>query len=130
LVKLGFHKFAQEMAAQGHDRIFFDLPYDNVTHYGQKPSYEFGRFRNRLGLDKSKTFHSFRRCMADALNNACVQGTVLSDILGHSKAGTDLAAISAHYLSKSTMDALVAAVKKVKFGVDLKHLLKSRWARV
>ncbi len=58
-----------------------------------------------------------------------VQGTVLSDILGHSKAGEDLAAIRAHYLSKSTMDALVTAIKKIKFNVDLKHLIKSPWAR-
>jgi len=129
LNKLGFPEYVRDMAAQGHQRVFHELPYDKNNGYGYRVSDDFGKLRNRLGISSTKTFHSFRRCFIDAMNNAEVFGSLISDYVGHSKGGKDLSAMTAHYLSKSTTEALKAAIGKVRYGVDMKHLLKSRWAR-
>ena len=129
LLRVGFPEYVRDMAAQGHERIFPELVYDRVNGYGYRVSDDFRVLRNRLGISRTKTFHSFRRSFIDAMNNAQVFGNTISDFVGHSKAGKDMAAITAHYLSKATTEALKAAISKVRYNVDFKHLLKSRFAR-
>ena len=46
---------------------------------------KFGRMKKELGFGKDKVFHSIRKSVATALENAGIAENIAADILGHEK---------------------------------------------
>ncbi|CAM3820556.1 Integrase/recombinase, subgroup 2 [Roseomonas mucosa] len=71
LLKLGFHDFVERRAAQGHQRLFYDLPpRGKEQSYGADFSREFSKYKAALGIGPGTVFHSFRHSVRTILTNA------------------------------------------------------------
>jgi hypothetical protein len=56
----------------GNNLLFPYLKYCNKNGYGNQPGKDFGILKNKLGLDKTKVFHSFRKTLITCLeDNNC-----------------------------------------------------------
>src|SRR5208283_2263989 len=129
LRKLGFYQYVNDMKEQGNIRAFSELKYDPKTGYGSTVSTWFGYYKKQCGiLSKTKTFHCFRKNFTDNLVALKVPPNVSDDTLGWKKKGGSV--MLDHYASKMHVKDLAPYVTKVKYeGLDLSHLLKSKFAR-
>lgn len=90
LLSLGFIEYVEELACQGHKRVFPELVLHKKHGYSASPSKWFGRLREQLGLKEGveqKDFHSFRHSIADHLKQKGVSEALIGGILGHTTGG-------------------------------------------
>ena len=89
-----FPLFARKLLGQRKNqdsRIFDDLQgFDYLNSYRQLTYDRFVRWRNRAGVSKEKTLHTFRHTYANNLYKQCGNIYEVSRALGHSKLETTL----------------------------------------
>lgn len=85
LVTLGFLDYAKRQTAQGHKRLFPDIPMaKSKQRYSATFTKVFANAMKTLKLKKeSENFHSFRHTMIDALRAAQVEEGVMMALVGH-----------------------------------------------
>ena len=72
----------------------------------------FGNLKKRMGFDKTRVFHSLRHTVYTLLENAEVQGNVISDIVGHAGGRS---AMSRTYSGGATLETKRAALAKLSY---------------
>lgn len=83
---LGFEQFVANQRRAGSEQLFNDLPY-NSQRFGHKPSRDFNRYLRKIGIEKKKTFHSFRHTFIDFLRNKDVSDDHIASMTGHKPVG-------------------------------------------
>lgn len=120
LKAMGFLDYVSRQRAQGHRKLFPELPVGRNGYYSDPFQKWFKRFLDKAGATAEKTsFHSFRHCFRDALR----EGGVMRDAvyaLGGWEAKKDTADIYGSGLSAAT---LYREICKVRYaGLDLSDL--------
>ncbi len=92
----------------GSARVFPDLTWTKASNWGGLASKWFARHRKTAGI--SKPFHSLRHTFAVELMSNRVSDTLISDLLGHSKAGE-----TSRYTGRRPVGQLMDAIKTLKF---------------
>jgi integrase len=100
--------------------LFADLlPADPGAQLSKNASRDLMRFSRAVGVtDKLKTFHSFRHLFKDMCREAGVEEAVADALTGHAGGG-----IGRRYGPGFSLTVLAAAVAKMRWPVDLTHLL-------
>lgn len=80
--ELGFEAYVERVKSAGEKHIFPNLNRVN-TRRGHKPSRDFNRHVQRLGIEGKKSFHSFRHTFIDFLRNNGVRNGHISGVTGH-----------------------------------------------
>ena len=87
----------------------------------------FARYKKRCGIaedGKKKDFHSFRHTFVDTLKqNREVDPVMISELVGHAVKSMTMG----RYGKRYNAGALLDAIKKVNYGVDLVHLKSSKF---
>jgi integrase len=138
LLKMGFHRYVEEKRKAGYMLVFHTLT-KGKKGYQHVPSNHFAKFLDSIGIgiDRKKVFHSWRYTVINHLNDKGVDTTQISDIVGHDKSsvsGLDIAKpvvnMTARYLERGFIESVKKNVEKINYsGLDLNHLLKSKFAR-
>ena len=93
-IKNSFPKFARELLAErkhGDNPVFSGLQGFNYQNSYRQLTYDrFKRWRNRAGVSKDKTLHTFRHTYANNLYKRCNNIYEVSKALGHKKLETTL----------------------------------------
>ena len=93
-IKNSFPKFARELLAerkQGDKAVFSGLQGFNYQNSYRQLTYDrFKRWRDRAGVSKDKTLHTFRHTYANNLYKRCNNIYEVSKALGHKKLETTL----------------------------------------
>ena len=94
LVANTFPLFARQLLGERKkttSKIFDDMQgFDYLNSYRQLTYDRFKRWRNRAGVSKEKTLHTFRHTYANNLYKQCGNIYEVSRALGHSKLETTL----------------------------------------
>jgi integrase len=124
LEDLKFLNYVQCMKDRGEKRLFPDVPYlrDSYSHHASK---WFAKYRKRCGVDgPGKAYHSFRHTFATNLKYQEVDFQIRGELEGHAT-GT---AITDRYQKRFKADRLKRdGIDRLDFGIDLSHLIRSRW---
>ncbi|MFZ0929465.1 MAG: site-specific integrase [Syntrophobacteraceae bacterium] len=137
LLKIGFHRYVNDMKEAGHTLVFYTLKLTNKG-YIHKPSNHFGTFLDSIGIpERSKVFHSWRYTVINHLARKGMLTTDIADIVGHERGSTSgivnpepVANMTAKYLLPGYLKDVKKKVEKIEYaGLDLSHLLKSKYAR-
>lgn len=85
LVDIGFITFVQDMANQGHKRLFPHLKLSSKGVHGTAASKQFQyHLREKIGIKgKGKVFHSFRKNFNDTLKQRDVDLASRCELMGH-----------------------------------------------
>jgi integrase len=112
-VKLGFVDYAQQQTAQGHKRLFPDIPMaKSKQRYSATFTKVFANAMKTLKLKKeNENFHSFRHTMVDALRAAQVEEGVMMTLVGHKDDRQ-----TATYGKGYPLAVLKKAIDKVEYG--------------
>lgn len=120
--------YAQSLRAQGHQRLFPELPRKREG-YGTYVSKWFAKYRKRCGVTSTgpkKDFHSFRSTVADLLKQQSVETEIIHEVLGHSLQSISLGRYADRYQPKLLLEK---AISKLDYGIDLSHLTKSMYVK-
>jgi len=88
LVRLGLPEWRNRLEAEGHTRLFPELPHDDVKGYSKAAVKWFSAFLARLGWERNgrKVFHSFRHTLASyCLNRLKLSEALTAQISGHQR---------------------------------------------
>lgn len=121
LVALGFGRFVEKIRKKrnGSGRLFFEISYGSDGMASGPFSKWFARFRKTVGIsDPKAVFHSFRHGAKDALRETLAPPYIIDQIMGHAEQAT------ASYGQGVSLETLYEAVKKMKFQLDLKTIIK------
>lgn len=126
LREIGFLAHVEAARAEGRPRLFPDIKAGNDGYYSHNFSKYFSRYLARIGIKTKKTsFHSLRHNFADGCDHAGVPLLLRQALLGHAEDG-----VSARYGSaRHPVTVLLENLAKIKFEVDLSHLLPARSVR-
>jgi integrase len=119
LIELGLLAFVDEQRAGGEQHLFprvaqLRRPVKALTTW-------FSRYRRSVGIDdKRKTFHSMRHNFRQALSEADVQDSVVSDLMGHA----DSSMTHGRYGKGASVARLRDAVERLDFRKELAALTK------
>ncbi|USD36467.1 site-specific integrase [Ferrimonas sp. SCSIO 43195] len=83
LINEGFLKFVEARRAEGHRRLFPELPSGNRRGFGHKPSLWFTKFRAKLGWGDGETFHSLRHTVITKLKRQGYSSDLVAGLVGH-----------------------------------------------
>lgn len=114
--------------SEGHSRLFPTIRYQNA-HYGDVVSKWFGRYRKSLGINSEPgapklVFHSFRHTFINQLKQRRVDIQSIAEVVGHSTGS-----ITAERYGKRYEPGILKreVIDRLDFGIDLSHLMSSRW---
>jgi integrase len=119
LTELGLLDFVDEQRARDEQHLFprvaqLKRPVKALTTW-------FSRYRRSVGIDdKRKTFHSLRHNFRQALSEADVQDSVVSDLMGHA----DSSMTHGRYGTQASVARLRDAVERLDFREPLSGLQK------
>jgi integrase len=113
LVRLGLAGYVARIRKRGDTRFWMNLK-EKRDGYAQYMSKWYQRFNRKHVTEKPKrVFHSFRYSVADNLKQRRVEGSIISELLGHS-----IPSISTGRYGKSyEPPVMLAALKVLDYGV-------------
>jgi len=120
---LQFPKYIDSIQASGEERDFPSLK--RIGHkYGHAVSKWFGKRMERLDMPKGKSFHSFRHTFTTNFLHHGVDPHVIDWLTGHATPGKTVGRYG-----KPPQDpaVLLPHLMKLNFGIDLSHLVNSRF---
>jgi integrase len=125
LIDIGFMAFVADRRAAGAVRLFSELQASSTGYYSDPFSKWFRRFLQRAGANRPKTcFHSFRHCYRDALREARIEHEVVLALGGWSSgSGSEGGETAAAYGRGYRAQTLYQALQKVRYDLDLSHLM-------
>ena len=82
LVEAGLLQYVYDLQAKGEQRLFPELR-QRRDGYGQTVSKWFQRYKDRCGIEKDKTFHSFRHTFITHLKHKGVDPFMIHELDGH-----------------------------------------------
>lgn len=82
LIEKGLIQYVYSLKAKGEQRLFPELRQQR-DGYGQTVSKWFQRYKERCGIEKGKTFHSFRHTFITHLKHKQVDPFMLHELDGH-----------------------------------------------
>jgi len=120
LKELGFLGFvAKRQSEDPAGRIFGDIKKGHGGSFSHNFSKYYGRYARQVGVHQTGTaFHSFRHNFTDALIAAEAEDSQIRALLGHSDQ-----TMMAVYKSKIPANVLYGVIERVKYDIDLDHLL-------
>ncbi|MBB6249516.1 site-specific integrase [Nitrospirillum iridis] len=120
LVELGFMGYVNALRHKNPKiPLFPDINLGNGKNYSDAFSKWYGRYSTQVGFKKKKTaFHSFRHNFIDALEEAAIPAKIGFALVGHVDNS-----VHGSYGSRPSIKALAEAMEKIKFDVDLVHLI-------
>lgn len=121
--ELNFLGFVEAQRANGELELFPALKrvQGRKGHYLTK---WFGDYRDALGIQKTRTFHSLRKNFSKCLAVNDVPANMIKRLDGHSLASD---VTEYHYIQEIPVTKLVEYIARLDFGVDLSHLKESRF---
>lgn len=124
LNELKLPAYVRRLQDQGHKRLFPELALRR-DGYGQTASKWFQRYRARCGVvEEGKVYHSFRHSFDNALKQALVPDTIISEVMGHTEGSLAMGRYSDPFRPGIVLEQ---AIMKLDFGIDLSHLAKSQF---
>lgn len=90
LKRIGLLDYIAQKKADGSERLFPELGWNDNHGYSKAPSKWFNRYITGLGLKcdpERKDFHSFRHTVADHLKQQGVPESLVGGLLGHTTGG-------------------------------------------
>ncbi len=113
LRKIGFWDYLDERKMKSKDgRVF--------PKYGYGKMFNDDLLRKNLKItDYGVSFHCLRHCFADSAENAELEDSIVSRLMGH-----DLGTMTAKYGSKDLFKRQTNAMKKIKMLIPMNHLFK------
>lgn len=113
LIELGLIEYANRLKAKGEERLF-PMLHQRRDGYGQVISKWFSRFKNRRGISRGKTFHSFRHTFITNLKHAGVDPFMIHELDGHAIASETMGRYGKRYTAEIL---LREAVLKLDYGI-------------
>jgi integrase len=110
LVELGLLDHVEMLRGRGEKRLFPELDHRR-DGYGQTASKWFGRYRERLGIDKP--FHSLRHTFIDELHQLGADHKKIAALVGHA----DESMTGGRYSKPFRPDVMLPVVEMLKFEV-------------
>jgi integrase len=107
LIRLGLLEYVNDLRKKGVTRLFPELR-KGRDGYSQSVSRWFGRFKKTFGFEPQ--FHSLRHTVATKLREAGVPMDLISDILGHSRSGSETGRYAKEASVPRKLDALAKLV--------------------
>jgi integrase len=121
--------YVDTLRSMGHQRLFPELP-KRPCGYGQNAGNWFAKYRKRCGIvsnGERRDFHSFRHTLANVLKqNHSIDSVMISELLGHEVGSITMGRYGKRYSPRMLLEE---AVMKVRYGVDLGHLMKSKYVQ-
>ena len=106
LIRLGLVRYVSRVKGEGDLRLWMNLKGKRDGH-AQDMSKWYQRFnRKNITTNPKKVFHSFRHCVADNLKQRKVEGSIISELLGHSQASITLSRYGKSYEPRVLLEAL------------------------
>lgn len=106
LIRLGLVRYVSRAKGEGNLRLWMNLK-EKRDGYAQDMSKWYGRFNRRvITKNRKKVFHSFRHCVANDLKQRKVEGSIISELLGHSQASITMSRYGKSYEPRVMLDAL------------------------
>jgi len=113
LIELGFLGHVTQISNAGASRLWMNLQRRDADGYGNALGQWFRRFnRQHITDDPQKTFHSLRHSFADTLKQLQVEGSIISELMGHANASITTGRYGKRYQPK----VLLEVVQKVDYG--------------
>jgi integrase len=115
LMEKGLVEWCERLKADGHARLFPELPHDATKGYGKKATKWFSTYLGGLGWrrDGRKVFHSFRHTLSSrCLNELGLPEALVAQISGHMRSQSILGGT---YRKDVLPDDLVQAVERIAF---------------
>jgi integrase len=120
LFEIGFLEYVAEMQRAKKNRLFPDIKPGMDDYYSHNFSKYFARYLVHIGIKTGKTtFHSLRHNFAAACDRAGIPQAIRMALMGH----TDDSVAGRYGEATHPLDLLHANIAKVKFEVDLSHLI-------
>jgi len=118
---LKFLDFVEQQRRAGEVELFPGLKrvQGRKGHYVTK---WFGRYRDSLGIQKTRTFHSLRKNFSNNLAMHDTPVNMIKRLDGHSLASD---VTEHHYIGDIPVTKLVEYIERLDYGVDLAHLAAS-----
>lgn len=112
LIKAGFIKYRDAIAATGSEQLFPDLVPDCHGHITGNWSKWFGRYlRKTIGItNPKKVYHSLRHCFKDACRNSGLGEEIHDALTGHTNSS-----VSRNYGSGHSLKSLAQAMAKINY---------------
>lgn len=115
LIKLGLLNNVNELKARGLQRLFPEIP-KRRDGYGQMVSRWFSVYKDKCGIDKGKTFHSFRHTFITHLKHKQVDPFMIHELDGHTISSETMG----RYGKRYTPEILLReAIEKIDYGLEL-----------
>jgi len=116
LNRLGFLEFVQKQKSCKCIRLFTELSFESGQGYTKNYSRDFGRFRDRLGIQGiGLKFHSFRHNFKDAAREAEIPQEIYDVIQGHSASKN----VGSKYGTGFSLTRLSREIARIKYPVDM-----------
>ena len=127
ILSAGFLDYVEEVKAEGHVRLFPNLP-NSGSGYGVQMSKQFCTYLRKQGIEEEGSgYHYFRHTIASFLDGKVSEKTIVS-ITGHKRQGAgDESSILNDFYIKKTLVERKAAVDLFKTGITLPTYIKGQF---
>jgi integrase len=115
LLRLGLLEFAEQQRAAGEHRLFPELKKIG-GRYGKTVSSWFSLYKTKLGLGKTKKFHSLRHTFTNALKQSGVVEGMTDELTGHATDGISYS----RYAERCSLASLTDTVNAISFEIYIK----------
>jgi integrase len=107
LIRLGLVRYVSRVRGEGASRFWMNLEGKRDGH-GQDMSKWYQRFnRKNITTNPKRVFHSFRHCVGNDLKQRKVEGSIISELLGHSQTSITLGRYGKSYEPQVLLEALM-----------------------
>lgn len=119
--ELRFDEFVAKVRASGQERLFSELNYVQ-ERFGHGMSKRHSDHMRELGIEKPKSFHSYRHAFICSLRNKGIRDELIAGVTGHKQ--QKQSPIPKNYTPQQGMEFLMKeVVRYVDYGVGLEHLI-------
>lgn len=119
LVRIGLFDYRDKIRRSGSDTLWPEIKSYKRGQGTESFSHFWTDYRRTIGITSpKKPFYSFRHSFIAGLKRAIVPAEVISELAGHYIGGE----LHRRYAKRSQPSALMPAIKKLDFGLDLSHL--------
>ena len=118
LLELGLLMHVEQVKASGEPRLWMNLTWMDIHGYSNNFGKWYQRFnREQITDDPKKVFHSFRHLVADTLKQACVQDSLIAELLGHSHGNHSMT--MSRYGKRYQPAVLLEALQNLNYRVNI-----------